>query len=120
MTRRRGERGAVTAELAMGLPLLLALTVGLAWLVGVGSAQVRAVDAAREAARALARGDSESAAVGVAAAVAPGGSEISVSTGDGRVVVRVRATVRGPGGLFDALPGAEVSAEAVALAEESP
>ena len=117
---RRGERGAVTAELAMGLPLLLALTVGLAWLVGVGSAQVRAVDAAREAARAVARGDSEGAAVDVAAAVAPAGATVSVSTTDGRVVVRVEATVEGPGGLFDALPGAEVSAEAVALVEESP
>ena len=106
MTRRRGEQGAVTAELATGLPLLLALTVGLAWLVGVGSAQVRAVDAAREAARAVARGDSEAEAVGLARAVAPSGARVSVVTEGGRVVVRVRASVHGPGGLFEALPGA--------------
>ena len=53
----RGERGAVTAELAMALPLLVAVTVGLVWLLAVGAAQLRVVDAARETARAVARGD---------------------------------------------------------------
>ncbi len=110
----------MTAELAMGLPLLLALTVGLAWLLGVGTAQVRAVDAARESARALARGDTEAEAVAVGRAVAPASAQISVGRNAGRVVVRVRAKVAGPGGLFDALPDAEVSAEAVALVEEPP
>ncbi|WP_426242843.1 TadE family type IV pilus minor pilin [Nocardioides sp. LHG3406-4] len=119
MSRPRGERGAVTAELAMGLPLLLALTVGLAWLLGVGTAQVRAVDAARESARALARGDSEAEAVALGRAVAPAGARISIGTDGGRVVVRVRATVTGPGGLFEALPSAEVDAEAVTLVEGS-
>lgn len=119
-TRARGERGAVTAELAMGLPLLLALTVGLAWLLGVGSAQVRAVDAARESARAIARGDSEAEAVAVGEAVAPARARISVRHDGARVVVRVRATVSGPGGLFGAVADAEVSAEAVALVEEGP
>ncbi|MFC6345462.1 TadE family protein, partial [Nocardioides hankookensis] len=47
---RRDERGAATAELAMTLPLLLAVTIGLVWLLSVGAAQVRAVDAARETA----------------------------------------------------------------------
>ena len=50
MTRTgRGERGAVTAELAMVLPLLLAVTAGLVWLMVVGLGQLRATDAAREA-----------------------------------------------------------------------
>lgn len=104
----------------MGLPLLLSLTVGLAWLLGVGSAQVRVVDAAREVARAVARGDSEAEALAVGRAVAPSRAEFSVSTEGGRVVVRVAATVPGPGGLFDALPDARVGAEAVALVEEVP
>ncbi len=55
----RRERGAVTAELAMVLPLLLAVVVAMTWLLSVGLAQVRTVDAAREAARALARGEDE-------------------------------------------------------------
>ena len=56
---RASERGAATAELAMVLPLLVAVAIGLVWLLSVGAAQVRAVDAARETARALARGDGE-------------------------------------------------------------
>ena len=57
----RASAGAVTAELALGMPLLVALTAGLVWLLAVGAAQVRTVDAARETARALARGDDSSA-----------------------------------------------------------
>ena len=49
---RTGERGAVTAEVAMGVSLLCAVTVGLVWLLAVGAAQVRTVDAARDTARA--------------------------------------------------------------------
>ena len=51
----RDDRGAVTAELALGTPLLVAVTVVLAWLLAVGVAQVRVQDAARETARAAAR-----------------------------------------------------------------
>ncbi len=46
------QRGAATAELALAIPLLLSLTIGLVWLLSVGAAQVRMVDAARETARA--------------------------------------------------------------------
>ena len=116
---RRGDRGAVTAELALGLPVLLAVTVALSWLLAVGVAQVRVQDAAREAARAVARGDDTAAAVALGRRVAPEGARISVRTGGGRVTVVTAARLRGPGGLVR-LPGVEVRAEAVALAEESP
>lgn len=108
----------MTAELAVGLPLLLAVTAGLTWLVAVAISQTRTVDAARETARALARGDDAAAAVAAGEKVAPDGVRISV-TWSGREV-RVRATGRlaGPGGLLAALPGAELDAEAVALAEQ--
>lgn len=120
--RRRGadERGAVTAELAMALPLLLALTVGLVWLLSVGAAQVRAVDAARETARALARGDDPAAAVAAGERVVPEGGRVSVTTTGGEVVASASAEVDGPGGLFSVLPSVTVRAEAVALAEEPP
>lgn len=36
----RPERGAVTAELAMVLPLLLAVVVAMTWLLSVGMAQL--------------------------------------------------------------------------------
>ncbi|WP_341242684.1 TadE family type IV pilus minor pilin [uncultured Nocardioides sp.] len=110
----------MTAELAMVLPLLLAVVVAMTWLLSVGLAQVRTVDAAREAARALARGDDESRAVDLASRVAPAGSRVTVARTDGTVVVTVAGTVTGPGGLLGSLPGAEVSATATALEEQLP
>ncbi len=124
MTSRRPavatERGAVTAELALGLPALMAVTIGLVWLLSVGAAQVRTVDAARETARAVARGDDQGAAVAVGERVAPDGVRVTVVASDGRVVVRAAGHVPGPGGFFAFLPGADVSAEAVAVAEGEP
>jgi Flp pilus assembly protein TadG len=116
----RGERGAVTAELALGLPLLLAVTVGLVWLLAVGAGQVRVVDAAREAARALARGDPEPVAFSRATTVAGAGSRVTATYADGEVTVSVSRRVAGPGGLFDFLPSVRLGAEAVAATEAPP
>ena len=118
MRRARDARGAATAELAMVLPLLVAVALGLVWLLAVGAAQVRAVDAARETARALARGDDEATAVGRGQLVAPDGSRITVSRGGGEVRVTVTGRVDGPGGLFARLPSPRLRAEAVAADEE--
>ena len=119
MTRRRGEAGAATAELAMALPLLIAVTVGLVWLLAVGAAQVRAVDAARETARAAARGDSAAAAMARGRRVAPAGSRVSLADDGAEVTAVVVGRVAGPGGVFGRLPSVTVSARAVAAAEES-
>ena len=122
MTGRRGsrcgERGAVTAELAVALPVLLAVTAGLAWLLAVAIGQVRTVDAARETARALARGDDEAAALAVGRRVAPEGVALAVRRDGDRVVVHASGRMAGPGGLFPAIPGAHLDAEAVALSED--
>lgn len=115
--RRRRERGAVTAELALSLPLLVSVTVGLVWLLAVGAAQVRTVDAARETARALARGEDPGRAIALGTQVAPAGSTVSVTRTDGEVRVTVTGEVPGPGGLFDHLPAPQVHAEAVAADE---
>ncbi|WP_232819790.1 TadE family type IV pilus minor pilin [Nocardioides allogilvus] len=109
----------MTAELALGLPLLLAVTVGLVWLLAAASAQIRVVDAARESARSIARGDSEPAARAVATRIAPTGAAIDVALEGGRVSVTASAEVDGPGGLFDFLPGVTVSSRAVAVLEEA-
>jgi len=119
MTRRR-DRGAVTAELALGLPLLLAVTVGLVWLLAVGAGQVRVVDGAREAARALARGDPEAVAVARAERVAGEGSRVVVAHSGAEVTVTVRREMSGPGGLMDAWPAVSLQAEAVAAVESPP
>ena len=108
----------MTAELALGIPLLLALTTGLVWLLALGTAQVRVVDASREAARAVARGDDPAAAVAVAQRIAPQGATVRVSIADGEVQVTTHVRVEGPGGLLDHLRGVRVEAQAVALAEE--
>ena len=116
---RRDQRGAATAELALGIPLLVSLTVGLVWLLTIGIAQVRVVDAARETARAGARGDDVAAAVARGEQAAPGAT-VTLSRGDGQVVAAVRAVVEPPGGLLGFLPAVQVHAEAVAVAEVGP
>jgi len=114
---RRGERGAVTAETVMVLPVLVALTLGLAWLLSLAATQVRVVDAARETARAAARDDGAGSAAALGRRVAPTGARISVRDDGQTVVVRVRSTVHGPQGLLGFLPGVDVDAEAVAAKE---
>jgi Flp pilus assembly protein TadG len=114
----RDQRGAVTAELALGIPLLLALTWGLVWLVSVGEAQVRVVDAAREAARAAARGESATASAARGEQVVPG-STVVVTTGHGRVVATATGSVDPPGGLLGFLPPVTLRAQATAAMEGS-
>lgn len=119
--RRTGrQRGAVTAELALALPILLLVTAGLVWLLAVAVGQIRTVDAARETARALARGDDAAAALALGRQVAPDGVRLSVSQDGDRIVVTARGRIAGPGGLFRSLPGAELRAEAIAAAEDRP
>jgi Flp pilus assembly protein TadG len=115
----RDERGAATAELAMGIPLLVSLTIGLVWLLTVATAQIRMVDAAREAARASARGDSGSEAVARGLQVAPGAT-VTVSERAGDVVASASDAVAPPGGLLGFLPEVHVHAQAVTTAEAAP
>lgn len=119
MTRARDDTGAATAELALGIPLLIALTVGLVWMLAVAAAQVRVIDASREAARAVARGDDVTAAEAVAVRIAPEDAEVRIEVGASQVIVTTSARVRGPGGLLASLPGVTVTADAVALVESS-
>jgi Flp pilus assembly protein TadG len=111
------ERGAVTAEAAVVVPLLVSLALGLVWLVSLAVTQVRVVDAAREAVRVAARGEDDASAVTSGRKVAPDGSRFQVSRSGDDVVVRVAADVRGPGGVFGFLPPVEVTAQAVAAEE---
>lgn len=101
----------------MVLPVLISLAFGLVWVVALAATQVRVVDAARETARAAARDDGLRSALALGHRVAPEGARITVQQDGDAVVVRVRATVRGPQGLFAFLPGVEVHAEAVTAQE---
>ena len=114
---RTGQRGSVTAETVMVLPVLVSLALGLVWVVALAATQVRVVDAARETARTAARDDSRSSAVALGRRVAPAGATVTVRDDGGTVVARVRATVGGPRGLFGFVPRVAVDAEAVAAKE---
>ncbi|WP_372350021.1 TadE family type IV pilus minor pilin [Streptomyces sp. KL116D] len=108
------DRGFVTAEAAVVLPVLVAFTMALIWAVLATSAQIRCVDAARAGARAVARQEARDAAVAAAREAAPPGARVEVSREGDLVRVTVRARAAGPGPL-----GVELSAQAVAAAEET-
>jgi len=99
------------------LPVLVLLLCGCLWAVGCVSAQLRCVDAAREGARAAARGETPGRVLAVATAVAPPGAAVSVQRRAGTVLVAVSASVRPLGGLASRLPAMAVSASAGAATE---
>jgi hypothetical protein len=115
---RRTEAGAATAEAVMVMPMLAALTLALVWLLALAATQTRAVDAAREVARALARDEPRATALELGRRVAPAGADFVVGGGTSDVTVEVRADVGGPGGLLAFLPDVTVRAEAVAAREQ--
>ena len=110
--RRDTDRGMVTAELAACLPVLVLVLAAALMAVSVVGARVRLQDAAREAARASARGDT-AVARQLAADSAPG-SSLQLSTDAGDVVAVVRAQVHPLGGW---LPSLTVSERAIAQME---
>lgn len=107
----KADRGAITVEAAFGLGGLTLVTMlliaGLTALTG----HLRCTDAAREAARLLARGQPHEAEAAVHA-IAPAGARLEVRrTGDG---IDVEVAADPVGGL---LPGVHLSATAYAVAE---
>jgi Flp pilus assembly protein TadG len=104
----------VTAEIAVALPVLVLLMAAALTAVMVVSAQLRCVDAAREAARALARGESVTLARSLADQAGPAGSRLTVSRSGDEVTVDVAGKARGLGGV---LPAFAVHARSVAVQE---
>lgn len=114
--RRRlgGDRGFVTAESAVVLPVLVVFAMALVWGLLVVAARIQCVDAARTGARAAARQDPTGAVVELARAAAPRGARVTV----GREGDQVRVVVVASPPLLRGLPF-EVREEAVAAAEEA-
>lgn len=100
--------GSATAELAASLPaVVLLLLVGLTAVDAVGT-QLRCVDAARDVALALARGEPQPSDH------LPPGGRVSIDTGGDRIAVTVTAPI------FNGWRGGlNVSARAVASKESS-
>lgn len=104
----------VTAETAVVIPAAVALAVGLLWLVSLGFTQARLVDAAREGARLVARGDSVSVAIAAARRSAPEGTTLEVDQSGDLVVVEARLRLDGP---LPVWPGMRLQARSVAVSE---
>ncbi|MFJ8198790.1 TadE family type IV pilus minor pilin [Streptomyces sp. NPDC096152] len=111
---RDRDRGFVTAEAAMALPVLVLVVTALVWGLLVVLAQIQCVDAARAGARAAARQDPDGAVTEVAREAAPHGASVSVARKGGEVRVVVVADPPGMG----VLPF-RLREEAVAEAEET-
>src|SRR3546814_17411025 len=84
----------------------------MVWMVAFGVQQMKATDAARESARAMARGESSADATELARRVVPG-AQVSVSESAGRITVVVVAEVASPVGPISL--GGSTRGEAVAL-----
>ncbi|MFF3839303.1 TadE family type IV pilus minor pilin [Streptomyces sp. NPDC001930] len=109
---RRSDRGFVTVEAALVLPVLALFTVTLLWALAAAAAQIRCVDAARAGARVAARTEPVASAESAARAAAPEGARVAVQRSGELWRVTVEAPAPGPGGV-----GLTLRAEAAALAE---
>ena len=113
------DRGTVTAETAMVLPVLLVVLGVAVWVLACVGTQLRCVDAAHAAARAAARGDAAAAVQATARELAPDGAAVQVSRLGDQVHVRVSAVVRPLGQALGGLADVEVSGRATAAAEDA-
>src|SRR4051794_22347499 len=114
-SRHGRDSGMVTAETAVVLPVLLLVLAGAVAAVTVVGAQLRCVDAAREGARAAARGETAAAVSRVTAEIAPPGAVTAVAAAgdDVRVTVSVTIAPLGPVPL-------RVAVSATAVAQREP
>ncbi|WP_165555838.1 TadE family type IV pilus minor pilin [Kribbella pittospori] len=91
MPSRRTQRGAITAELAIALPVLLTLLLLGIWAIGLVILNIQCIDAARDAARSAARGDPFDQAQAIGRRTAPGATITITRTGKD-IHVKVTAT----------------------------
>lgn len=109
--RGKEDRGSATVELAVSLPALVLLLFAALTAVVAVRVQGECVDAAREAARAEARGEPGEPA---GRRVAPDGASVSVVIDGDTARATVRVRIQPLGGR---LPGFEIGATAVAAME---
>ena len=92
----------MTAEFAVAMPAVLLVLVAALAGVGVAALQVRAQDAAADAARILGRGEGAGSVAAHLAVQLPGASWSSTER-DGMVCVAVHVQGAGPAGAFGTL-----------------
>jgi hypothetical protein len=106
----------VLLETAVAIPVLLVVVLAAMWVVGIGAAQLRVGDGAREAVRVAARGE-DGAAVRTAAHRSAPGASVEVGGSDDLVWVRVQQRIRPP---IPFLRGLGVTVDARATAAREP
>ena len=106
-----GDWGTVTVEAALALCSLMVVLALVLGAVSAVAAQLRCVDAAREAARLTARGEQDRAEE-LAQRIAPRGATVQVTVHGDEVTARVSADP-----VAGLLPGIEIGAEAAAVLE---
>ncbi|MBO3083419.1 TadE family type IV pilus minor pilin [Cellulomonas fengjieae] len=89
----RRDRGSVTAELAVGLPVVVVLLTALLTIASTAVTQTRCTDAARAAARAAALGEPDPAVLATARRLAGDAASVAVTRADAWVTVEVSARV---------------------------
>ncbi len=109
-------RGAVTAELAVGLPAVVLLLAAVLTGVAAGATQLRVEEAARAAAREIMRGGTAEAE-DAARRIAGPGARVTVTADGEWMLVEVGTSVSAP--LLDRLP-LELTGSAAALPESLP
>ncbi|WP_237687396.1 TadE family type IV pilus minor pilin [Arthrobacter jiangjiafuii] len=112
----QGSCGAVTAELAVGLPAVALLLAAVLTGLGAGMTQLRVEEAARAGAREVMRGSTDEAEA-AARRVAGANARVTVSIDGQWVQVEVASSVAAP--LLERLP-LELVATASALPESVP
>jgi len=90
----------VIAETAIAIPCLLAVGMALLWAIGIGSTSLALSDAAGQAARAAARGESAAVVAGLAAQAAPL-AEVAVQQQDALISVALAQRISIPLPLLD-------------------
>jgi hypothetical protein len=103
----------VTAELAVAILAVVPVAASMIMLAGLAAVQVEVVEAARQGARSMARGDPESAVRADVVRIRPGASVATSIEGS-----LVTVTVSEPVGGWSLVPRFSLSASATAALEE--
>jgi hypothetical protein len=110
------DRGAVTAELAITLPVLLSLLLLGIWSIGLVVLNIQCIDAARDVARAVARGEPPGEAKAIGHRTIPTG-EITITREGADIHVTVTAVPTHKPPLLSALTPSHLTAHAILQSE---
>jgi hypothetical protein len=111
------QRGMVTAETAISLTALVVVLLAMLWVVTLVGWQARCLDAARDAARAMARGESAASSRSEASRSAPPGAQIQVDVVGDLAIATVGLQARPPWPILSALPAVSLEGKAVVVIE---